>query len=92
VHHSGVTTVFTPNTRVPHTAGGIEHDIDYNSRQEGSSATAKTFAAITARSHHPGRVNVAMMDSSLRSIGNDVDLSVWRGLGTRAGNEPVSAD
>jgi prepilin-type N-terminal cleavage/methylation domain-containing protein len=92
VHHSGVTTVFTPNTRVPHTAGGIEHDIDYNSRQEGSSATAKTFAAITARSHHPGRVNVAMMDSSLRSIGNDVDLAVWRGLGTRAGNEPVSAD
>ena len=92
VHHSGFTTVFTPNTKVPHTANGIEHDIDYNSRQEGSSATAKTFAAITARSHHPGSVNVAMMDASVRSIKNDIDLPVWRGLGTRAGNEPVSAD
>jgi prepilin-type N-terminal cleavage/methylation domain-containing protein len=92
VHHSGFTTVFAPNTKVPHTANGIEHDIDYNSRQEGSSASVKTFAAITARSHHPGSVNVAMMDTSVRSIKNDIDLPVWRGLGTRAGNEPVSAD
>jgi hypothetical protein len=33
-----------------------------------------------------------MMDASVRSIKNDIDLPVWRGLGTRAGNEPVSAD
>jgi prepilin-type N-terminal cleavage/methylation domain-containing protein len=92
VHHTGFTTVFTPNTRVPHTVGGAQYDIDYNSRQEGSSASAKTFAAITARSHHPGSVNVAMMDASVRSIKNDIDLPVWRGLGTRAGNESVSAD
>jgi prepilin-type N-terminal cleavage/methylation domain-containing protein len=92
VHHTGFTTVFAPNTRVPHTVGGVEYDIDYNSRQEGNSATLRTFAAITARSHHPGGVNVAMMDTSVRSITNDVDRDVWRGLGTRAGNEPVSAD
>jgi hypothetical protein len=33
-----------------------------------------------------------MMDASVRSIKNDIDLPVWRGLGTRAGNESVSAD
>ena len=54
VHHSGFTTVFTPNTRVPYTSGGKEYDIDFNSRQEGQSATQVTYAAITARSYHSG--------------------------------------
>jgi prepilin-type N-terminal cleavage/methylation domain-containing protein len=92
VHHSGFTTVFAPNTKVPHTVGGIEHDIDYNSRQEGSSPTAKTFAAITSRSHHNGLVGVAMMDGSVRTIGDNVDRTVWRALSTRAGGEAVSLD
>ena len=87
VHHAGFTTVFTPNTKVPHTVSGIAHDVDYNSRQEGSSATAKTFAAITSRSHHNGLVGVAMMDASVRAIDDGVDRSVWRALSTRAGGE-----
>ena len=91
VHHDGFTTVFTPNTRVPHTVGGIEYDIDYNSRQEGSSATAKTYAAITARSFHGDRVITAMMDGSTRSIQDDIDLGVWRALGTRDGGESAAA-
>jgi type II secretory pathway pseudopilin PulG len=92
VHHSGFTTVFTPNTKVPHTVGGIAHDIDYNSRQEGNSATAKTFAAITSRSHHNGLVGVAMMDGSVRTIDDGVNRTVWRALSTRAGGEAVSLD
>ena len=91
VHHSGITTVFAPNTKVPHVAGGIEHDIDYNSRQEGSSASVKTFAVITSRSHHPGIVNAVMMDGSVRAVENEIDLKVWRAMGTRAGGETVTA-
>ncbi len=87
VHHTGFTTVLPPNTRVPLTVAGIVHDVDYNSRQEGSSATARTFAAITARSYHRGLVGTAMMDGSVRSIGDDVAPEVWRALGTRAGGE-----
>jgi prepilin-type N-terminal cleavage/methylation domain-containing protein len=34
VHHSGVTTVFTPNTRVSYLFEGTEYDIDFNSQQE----------------------------------------------------------
>jgi prepilin-type N-terminal cleavage/methylation domain-containing protein len=89
VHHSGFTTVFTPNTKVRHAAGGIEYDIDYNSRQEGNSATVKTFAAITSRSHHNGMVGVAMMDGSVRTIEERIALTVWRALSTRAGGEAV---
>jgi prepilin-type N-terminal cleavage/methylation domain-containing protein len=92
VHHAGFTTVFTPNTKVLHTVGGIEHDIDYNSRQEGSSTTVKTFAAVTSRSHHDGLVGVAMMDGSVRTIEDGIAISVWRGLSTRAGGEAVSLD
>jgi prepilin-type N-terminal cleavage/methylation domain-containing protein/prepilin-type processing-associated H-X9-DG protein len=92
VHHSGVTTVFPPNTVVPLTYQGNFYDIDYNSRQEGNSATALTYAAITARSYHTGGVvNVLLMDGSVRPTTKAVTQTVWRNLGTRAGGEP-SAD
>ena len=90
VHHNGFTTVFTPNTRVPHTADGVDHDIDYNSRQEGHSATARTFAAITSRSHHRGVVTIAMLDGSTRMLEDAVDLRIWRAMGSRCGNESVA--
>ncbi len=92
VHHSGITTVFTPNTVVPFTDAGINYDIDFNSRQEGSSATAKTYAAITARSYHTGGVvNALMMDGSIRPVATSIGLPTWRALGTRHGGE-VAAD
>ncbi len=92
VHHSGITTVFTPNTVVPFTSGNRTYDIDYNSLQEGKSLTQPTYAAITARSHHPGVVNAAFMDGSVRPIDDAVDLWVWRAMGTRSGGEPVARD
>ena len=86
VHHSGITTVFTPNTKVIYSNGGVEYDIDYNSWQEGKSPPQPTYAAITARSYHPGSVNVVLMDGSVKSIGNDIELDVWRDFGSRYGN------
>ena len=87
VHHAGFTTVFTPNTRVLHAVSGIAYDIDYSSRQEGSSTTVKTFAAITSRSHHNGLVGVAMMDGSVSTIDDSIAADVWRAMSTRAGGE-----
>jgi hypothetical protein len=88
VHHSGITTVFTPNTTVPIVNAGTTYDGDYNSRQEGNSATLRTYAAITARSYHSGGiVNVALMDGSIRPVTDKIDLLIWRALGTRAGSE-----
>jgi prepilin-type N-terminal cleavage/methylation domain-containing protein/prepilin-type processing-associated H-X9-DG protein len=90
VHHSGFTTVLTPNTRVPVEFAGKVHDTDFNSRQEGSSATLPTYAAITARSYHAGGVvNVALMDGSVRPVSSGIALPTWRALGTRAGGEVV---
>jgi prepilin-type N-terminal cleavage/methylation domain-containing protein/prepilin-type processing-associated H-X9-DG protein len=90
VHHSGFTTVFTPNTVIPYTYQGADYDIDYNSRQEGSSATARTYAAITSRSWHSGGiVNVLLMDGSVRSVTSSIDRATWRALGSREGGEII---
>lgn len=91
VHETGFTTTFTPNTLVAYTeAGGAVYDVDVTSMRDGESTTAPTYAAITTRSYHPGQVNVAMMDGSVRAVANDIDLAVWRAAGTRAGNESQS--
>lgn len=93
VHHSGITTVLTPNTAVPYVhSDGRTYDIDYNSVQEGRSATQPTYAAVTARSYHPGVVNTLLVDGSVRPIAETIEQRVWRALGTRQGGEIISAD
>jgi prepilin-type processing-associated H-X9-DG protein len=42
-----------------------------------------------ARSFHPGGVNAAMADGSVHFISNQIAITTWRALGTRAGNEIV---
>ena len=87
VHHSGFTTVFTPNTNVRFEKDGVVYDIDVNSMKEGGSDTQPTYAAITARSHHPGGVNTANMDGSVHFISDDINLNNWRAMSTRDGTE-----
>lgn len=45
-----------------------------------------------ARSLHPGGVNVALADGSVRFAKNTADVGVWRAIGTRNGGEIISAD
>jgi len=84
---TGVTTTFTPNTVVSCSSGGMSYDIDFVNQTEGSSLTVSTYAVLTSRSYHPGSVNAAMMDGSVRSVADNVDLNLWRAISTRAGNE-----
>lgn len=87
VHQSGYTAVFTPNTKVLYSTGGITYDVDFNSSREGKNITQITYAAVTSRSYHPGIVQVALMDGSTRAVSNTVDLGVWRSMATRSGGE-----
>jgi prepilin-type N-terminal cleavage/methylation domain-containing protein/prepilin-type processing-associated H-X9-DG protein len=89
-HQSGFTTTFAPNTRVPYTSGGVTYDADFNSQQEGKSATNITYAAVTSRSYHSSGVNVLLMDGSVRSVSNSVSLATWRALGTANGGDVVA--
>ena len=49
-------------------------------------------ASMPPSSRHPGGVNVAMGDGSVRFVKDSVNLASWRALGTRAGGEILSAD
>jgi prepilin-type N-terminal cleavage/methylation domain-containing protein/prepilin-type processing-associated H-X9-DG protein len=42
---------------------------------------------LAARSYHPGGVNVAFADGSVRFISDSIQLSIWKKLGTRSGGE-----
>ena len=89
---TGFTTTFKPNTVVPYTSGGQSYDIDFTNMTEGGSTTAPTFAAITSRSYHVGSVNVAMMDGSVHTVPNAIDLTVWQGMSNRDGNVSLPAN
>lgn len=93
VHHSGITTVFTPNTVVPYESGGVLYDIDFNSVQEGKKSDQATYAAITSRSYHSGGlVTAGFLDGSTTVIADRIQLDVWRAIGTIAGREIVADD
>jgi prepilin-type N-terminal cleavage/methylation domain-containing protein/prepilin-type processing-associated H-X9-DG protein len=42
-------------------------------------------------SHHPGGVNVLFLDGSVRFVKATIERAPWRALGTRAGQEVISA-
>lgn len=90
VHHSGITTVFSPNTLVHYEHDGKKYDIDFNSVQEGKRNNQATYAAVTSRSYHAGGlVSIGMLDGSTISIADRIDPSVWRSIGTIARAEVV---
>jgi prepilin-type processing-associated H-X9-DG protein len=57
----------------------------------GVSATRLSYAAVNARSFHPGGVNALFFDSSVHFVSESIDLLVWRALGSRAGGESVNS-
>lgn len=48
------------------------------------------MAEMTARSNHPGGVNLLCCDGSTRFVNNQIDLIVWQSLATRDGGESES--
>jgi prepilin-type N-terminal cleavage/methylation domain-containing protein/prepilin-type processing-associated H-X9-DG protein len=93
-HQIGFTTAFRPNERVTCTVSSVTYNtVDFNSWQEGKGLNASTpvqnptYAAVTARSYFSGLVNVLMMDGSVKSIGDDIHIDVWRSISTRDGKE-----
>jgi len=43
-----------------------------------------------SRSRHPGGVNVALGDASVRFISATIDLTTWQRLGARSDRQPVT--
>jgi prepilin-type N-terminal cleavage/methylation domain-containing protein len=94
VHHTGFTATLTPNTFVPYINGGQKVDTDFNSWQEGKNGSAgnPTYAIVTSRSYHPGVVLVGLVDGSVQTIAQTIELLSWRARATRAGGEVIYAE
>jgi prepilin-type N-terminal cleavage/methylation domain-containing protein/prepilin-type processing-associated H-X9-DG protein len=89
-HHSGFTTAWPPNKAIRGGPNNEYADLDITSRRE--KIGGPTFAAVTARSYHPGGVNALFGDGSVRFVKSSIDGRTWRALGTVAGNEAISSD
>jgi prepilin-type N-terminal cleavage/methylation domain-containing protein/prepilin-type processing-associated H-X9-DG protein len=90
VHASGFTTAWTPNRTILGRSAYRDLDLDLKGRDEVGGGP--TFAAINARSYHPGGVNVVMADGSARFVKNTISGSAWRAVGTVDGGEVTCCD
>ncbi len=89
-HHTGFTTAWPPNKVIRGGPANEFADLDVNSSRE--KLGRASFAAITARSYHPGGVNALLADGSVRFVKGSIRGDVWRALGSVAGGEVVSSD
>jgi prepilin-type processing-associated H-X9-DG protein len=97
VYYSGFTTAMTPNSNVRavsratgYANGGqnVPQDWDWVDENDGG----PTYMSLAASSRHPGGVNTLFADGSVRFIKDTISPVAWRGLGTVAGGEVLSAD
>jgi prepilin-type processing-associated H-X9-DG protein len=49
-------------------------------------------SVVTASSRHPGGANIAFCDGSVKFIKSTINYGTWQALGTRNGQEVISAD
>ena len=71
--HTAYDHILPPNSKIPDCAYVDIPDGDYS--------------AISARSQHPGIINVARGDGSVTSISENIDLDGWHAIASRAGME-----
>jgi prepilin-type N-terminal cleavage/methylation domain-containing protein/prepilin-type processing-associated H-X9-DG protein len=82
---------FAPNTTVKDMAAAAQYRPMVDTPIAPRTNTGN-WTVQWARSEHPGGVNVAMADCSVRFVSNFVDQTVWRAAGSRASGESQSID
>jgi prepilin-type N-terminal cleavage/methylation domain-containing protein/prepilin-type processing-associated H-X9-DG protein len=87
-YYDGFTTALPPNSKV--LVGPQNTDVDMSSEDENNGGP--TYAAVTARSYHPGGVNVLFGDGSVHFVKSTINWMTWRALGTIGSGEVVSSD
>ena len=81
-------TLYPPNT----TVGDHGRWCINTPQQAPCQSNSDDNLVMSLRSCHSGGVNAALADGSVRFLSNFIDLTVYQGLGTRAGGEVVSGD
>jgi type II secretory pathway pseudopilin PulG len=79
-----VSTLYTPNTTVPDVESYCIPGIPL-----APCTLSGTNVVQSARSYHIGGAHSLMADGSVRFISNNIDVTTWNSIGTRAGFETV---
>jgi hypothetical protein len=71
---------------------GYDHSQPPNSREVDCTVYQRNpwptfFFEIASRSEHSGGVSCGLLDGSVRWVDNGIDASIWKALGTMAGND-----
>lgn len=73
--------------------GGYNHIMPPNKKTcVYSTVSSQVYNIFSASSYHPGGVNVAFMDGSVRFIKNSINYATWQAIATRDSGEVISAD
>jgi len=81
-------TVNTPNA-------GIDYTVCEGAIPQLPSPCSQTYsgaAYVSARSLHPGVVNVLFGDGSVHLIADDINVVTWRAMSSKAGGEQIDPD
>jgi prepilin-type N-terminal cleavage/methylation domain-containing protein/prepilin-type processing-associated H-X9-DG protein len=86
VSSQGVSNVGAPWMFGYHSTTIYQHVAPPNER---SCMFSPARSMTTANSAHPGGVNLLLCDGSLRFVEDEIELAIWRALGTRRGKERI---
>jgi prepilin-type N-terminal cleavage/methylation domain-containing protein/prepilin-type processing-associated H-X9-DG protein len=87
------TGFLTPNSTQPDMMQGTTYYwYPYQNNPPAQLGTATTGTYMGVRSRHPGGVNTAMCDGSVKFMKNSINPITWRALSSTKGGEVVSAD
>ena len=75
-----------PNDPGPDCRGGLPHS------DKSDPIWSNLSLNVTSRSQHAGGVNALLADGHVQFIKNTINLATWQALGSRNGNEVISAD
>lgn len=90
---AGFTTYATPNAQANDRTNRCHTDLGGGLGAKCTQHADWDWGAnvVAARSWHPGGVNAALTDGSVRFVVDNVALDTWRWLGTRSGGEAVGS-
>ncbi|MGE3805872.1 MAG: DUF1559 domain-containing protein [Gemmataceae bacterium] len=80
----------TPNSSAPDVLQSSGYCDNSYPNPPCTGATSALPSMFAARSRHPGGVNVAMCDGSIRFVPDGIAINVWRALSTSNGDEVIN--
>ncbi len=85
------TTFLTPNSTYPDvmevSSSGVYCETDKNPRHPCIGSDASNPIMVAPRSDHPGGVNAAICDGSVRFVSDNIAFDTWQAMGTSRGGE-----